>query len=84
MNILVIGGSGLFGGKTVLHLARDPEVDRVVSMDVVPPKDWIVKSLGDAREKFGIVPREVLDPNKIAATLKGFQLLAFKLGLGVD
>ena len=29
MNILVIGGSGLFGGKTVLHLTRDSEVDRV-------------------------------------------------------
>ena len=55
MNILVIGGSGLFGGKTVLHLARDPEVDRVISLDVVPPKDWIVRSLGDSASKFEFV-----------------------------
>jgi UDP-glucose 4-epimerase len=59
VNILVIGGSGLFGGKTVLHLARDPEVDRVISLDVVPPKDWIVKSLGDGASKFEFVRADV-------------------------
>jgi hypothetical protein len=30
MNILVIGGSGLLGSKTVLHLVRDKEITRVV------------------------------------------------------
>ncbi len=59
MNVLVLGGSGLFGGKTVLHLARDPEIARVVSMDVVPPKDWVLKSLGEHREKFAFVRGDV-------------------------
>ena len=33
MNVLVIGGNGLFGRKTVVHLLRDEEVSLVVSMD---------------------------------------------------
>ena len=36
MNILVLGGSGLFGRNTVLHLLADKEISRVVSMDVTP------------------------------------------------
>jgi UDP-glucose 4-epimerase len=59
MNVLVIGGSGLFGGKTVLHLARDPEISRVVSLDVVRPKDFIVKSFGEHAEKFTFVRGDV-------------------------
>ena len=41
---LITGGSGLFGRKTVLHLLKDPEVDSVVSMDLVPPPDWLIQS----------------------------------------
>ena len=36
MQILVLGGSGLFGRKIVSHLLRDKDIGGVVSMDVVP------------------------------------------------
>jgi nucleoside-diphosphate-sugar epimerase len=48
MNVLVIGGSGLFGRKIVLHLLGDKDIFRVVSMDVNPPPAWFLK----AAEKF--------------------------------
>ena len=40
MNVLVIGGNGLFGRKTVLKLLEDEAVSKVVSMDVNPPVKW--------------------------------------------
>ncbi|MCJ7605276.1 MAG: NAD(P)-dependent oxidoreductase [Dehalococcoidales bacterium] len=74
MNILVIGGSGLFGGKTVLHLARDGEVSRVVSFDVVPPRDWIVKSLGDHAGKFSFVRGDVSRLEDLLSTIKAHSI----------
>lgn len=50
MKVLVVGGSGLFGKKSVLALLRDPDVERVVTMDVVPPSGYfteVVKQYGD-------------------------------------
>ncbi|MBN2239991.1 MAG: NAD(P)-dependent oxidoreductase [Dehalococcoidales bacterium] len=41
MNVLVIGGSGLFGRKTVLRLLQDTAINKVVSMDVNPPPAWV-------------------------------------------
>ena len=38
MNILVMGGSGLFGRKTVAALLKNPDVKTVVSMDLAPPE----------------------------------------------
>ncbi|NLE08967.1 MAG: SDR family NAD-dependent epimerase/dehydratase, partial [Dehalococcoidales bacterium] len=35
MNVLVIGGSGLIGGKTVLRLLNEADISKVVSMDVI-------------------------------------------------
>ncbi len=46
---LIIGGSGLFGRKTILHLLRDPEITSIVNMDLVPPTGWFMKSI----EKYG-------------------------------
>ncbi|OFW62120.1 MAG: hypothetical protein A2133_05470 [Actinobacteria bacterium RBG_16_64_13] len=54
MRVLVIGGSGLFGKKSVLALLGDPDVERVVTMDVAPPTGYfteVVKQYGD-RFKF--------------------------------
>jgi uncharacterized protein YbjT (DUF2867 family) len=45
VNIMVIGGSGLFGRKTVKYLLDDPEVKTVVSMDMAPPPDWFLKTI---------------------------------------
>ncbi len=52
MNVLVIGGSGLFGRKTVVHLLEDPEVGKVVSMDLAPPTDWFMKSIEKHKARF--------------------------------
>ncbi|HEY93951.1 MAG TPA: NAD(P)-dependent oxidoreductase [Dehalococcoidia bacterium] len=52
MNVLVIGGNGLFGRKTVLKLLQDTDISRVVSMDVIPPKEWIMSRYLEYGEKF--------------------------------
>jgi UDP-glucose 4-epimerase len=59
VNILVTGGSGLFGRKTVLHLLRDPEVDSVVSMDLAPPPDWPLKTIEKYKDRFHFVRGDV-------------------------
>jgi nucleoside-diphosphate-sugar epimerase len=52
MNVLVIGGSGLFGRKTVIHLLEDPEVGKVVSMDLAPPTEWFLKEIEKHKARF--------------------------------
>jgi nucleoside-diphosphate-sugar epimerase len=52
MNILVLGGSGLFGRKTCAYLLKDADISRVVSMDLTPPQDWFMKSIKKYRDKF--------------------------------
>ncbi|OGO43272.1 MAG: hypothetical protein A2137_02450, partial [Chloroflexi bacterium RBG_16_58_8] len=74
MNVLVIGGSGLFGRKTVLHLARDREISRVVSMDVVPPKEWLLKSLGKTGDKFQFVRGDVSQLEDILSVMKNYEI----------
>lgn len=59
MNVLVIGGSGQFGRKTVARLLRDPEVARVVSMDVAPPTAWFLKSVDEHLDKFRFVRGDI-------------------------
>ena len=70
MNILVIGGSGLFGGKTVLHLLRDEAISRVVSMDVVPPKEWLMESYEQYSGKFDFVSGDVSEIEDILSAIK--------------
>ncbi len=71
MNVLVIGGSGLFGRKIVIHLARDPEVQRVVCMDVAPPPAWVMKALGDHAAKFTYITGDVADLETVMAAVRG-------------
>lgn len=59
MNVLVIGGSGQFGRKTVARLLRDPDVARVVSMDVAPPAEWFLKSVKAYLDKFQFVRGDI-------------------------
>jgi len=59
MKALVIGGSGLFGRKTVAYLLADPEVSLVVSMDIVPPREWFMKSIQQYAHKFKFVRGDV-------------------------
>jgi nucleoside-diphosphate-sugar epimerase len=89
MNILVIGGSGLFGGKTLLHLVQDEEVSRVVSMDVVSPKEWIMKSIEKHADKFHFVHGDVSQLEDILSIMKLYSIdrvvnLAFLLPGAVE
>jgi nucleoside-diphosphate-sugar epimerase len=52
MKVLVIGGNGLIGRKTVLRLLQEDDITSVVSMDVIPPKDWIMKRYCEYGDKF--------------------------------
>ena len=36
MKVLVLGGDGLFGRKTIINQVQDPEIETVVSMDMMP------------------------------------------------
>ncbi len=89
MNILVIGGSGLLGRKTVLHLVRDREISKVVCMDVVPPKEWIIKSMGDNVVKFQFLRGDVSQLEDILNAIKLYSIdrivnLAFLLPGAVE
>ena len=74
MNILVIGGNGLFGRKTVLHLLQDSEVSCVVSMDVIPPPEWLMKSMGEHREKFHFYRGDVAELEDILNVTKSYSI----------
>lgn len=74
MRILVLGGSGLFGRKIVLHLARDPEVEFVVSSDVAAPKDWILKQIEPCKEKFRHVRGDVGELEDILNAIKTYNI----------
>ena len=52
MRVLVIGGSGMLGRKTALHLLRDPGVEKVVTMDLAPPTAWFIKTIEPWADRF--------------------------------
>ncbi len=74
MNILVMGGSGLFGRKTCIHLLKDKAVSTVVSMDVAPPKEWFTKSIEGYTDKFHFVRGDVSQLEDILNVMKTFSI----------
>ena len=70
MKVLVIGGSGLFGRKTVSYLLEDPEVNSVISMDLTPPRDWFMRSIQIYSDKFKFVTGDVSDLEDILNAIK--------------
>jgi nucleoside-diphosphate-sugar epimerase len=74
MNILVTGGSGLFGRKTVLYLLRDPEIASVISMDMAPPPDWFLKSIEKYQDRFHFVPGNVTQIEDILNAMKKYSI----------
>ena len=74
MNILVIGGNGLFGRKTVLHLLQDKEVSLVVSMDVVPPREWLMKEIDSYKDRFRFVRGDVGELEDILNAIKTYSI----------
>ena len=74
MKVLVIGGSGLFGGKTVLHLLKDEEISHVVSMDVIPTKEWLKKSYSQYSGKFDFISGDVAQIEMILNAMKSYSI----------
>jgi len=72
MNIMVMGGSGLFGRKTVMALLKDPDVKTVVSMDLAPPKEWFMKSIEKNAKKFHFVSGNVAEIEDILSAMKKY------------
>jgi nucleoside-diphosphate-sugar epimerase len=74
MNIMVIGGSGLFGRKTIRYLLGDPEIKTVVSMDQVPPPDWFMKSIEKDKGKFHFIRGDVSQLEDILNAMKPYSI----------
>ncbi len=74
MNILIIGGSGLFGRKIAKRLLEDKEVLTVVSMDVVQPQDWFIKSIQKYIYKFHFIRGDVARLEDILDIIKRFSI----------
>ncbi|MFC1948974.1 NAD-dependent epimerase/dehydratase family protein [Chloroflexota bacterium] len=86
---LVIGGSGLFGRKTVSHLLEDPEVTSVVSMDLAPPTDWFMKLIDKHKDKFHFVRGNVAEIEDILNAMAIYKVdrvvnWAFVMGMDVN
>lgn len=74
MNVMVMGGSGLFGRKTCIHLLRDRDVKTVVSLDVVPPRDWFIKAIDEYKDKFHYVRGDVSQIEDILNAMKVYDI----------
>jgi len=70
MNIMVLGGSGMFGRKTILHMLEDKEIENVVSMDIAPPPDWALKQYEPWKDKFHFVRGTVAELEDILNAAK--------------
>ncbi|GAG48611.1 unnamed protein product, partial [marine sediment metagenome] len=70
MKVLVIGGSGLFGRKTVFHMLQDKEIDSVTSMDLAPPQEWFMKLIDGYKDKFSFVRGNVSELEDILNAMK--------------
>jgi UDP-glucose 4-epimerase len=74
MNILVIGGSGLFGRKILIHLLRDRDISRVVSMDLVPPPAWFGLTIRSVADRLHFIRGDVSDLEDILSAIKTFSI----------
>ncbi len=74
MNILVMGGSGMFGRKTVMYLLKDPDVKTVVSLDLAPPPEWFMKSIEKDAKKFHFVQGNVAEIEDILNAMKKYNI----------
>jgi nucleoside-diphosphate-sugar epimerase len=74
MNILVTGGSGLFGRKTAAALLKDPDVKTVVSMDLLPPPAWFMKTIEKHAAKFHYVRGNVVEIEDILSAMKQYAI----------
>jgi nucleoside-diphosphate-sugar epimerase len=74
MNIMVMGGSGLFGRKTVAALLKDKDVKSVVSLDMVPPPAWFLKTIEKYTAKFHYVRGNVTEIEDLLNPMKQYAI----------
>lgn len=74
MNVLVVGGSGMFGRKTLLHLLEDPEVSTVTSMDLTPPVPWFMKTIVGYKDRFNYARGDVSQLEDILNVIKSYSI----------
>lgn len=72
MRVLVIGGSGMFGRKTVLNLLKDKDVTSVVSMDVAPTAAWAAKEFEPYKDKFHFLRGDVSELEDILNAIRTY------------
>jgi len=72
MRTMVIGGSGMFGRKTIKHMLEDKDYTSVVSVDLAPPKDWFMKEIEPYKDKFHFVRGDVSQFEDLVAAMKAF------------
>ncbi len=89
MNVLVIGGSGLFGRKTVLKLLEDKDIASVVSMDVAPPPAWILQAIEPNAARFTFCRGDISQLEDVLDVMKRHRIerlvnLAFLLPVAVE
>jgi nucleoside-diphosphate-sugar epimerase len=89
MNVLVIGGSGLFGRKTIYHLLREKNVKSVTSMDMAPPQEWFMKLIGENKNRFNYYRGSVVELEDILNAMKLYSIdrvvnWAFVMGAAVN
>ncbi|NLE08232.1 MAG: NAD-dependent epimerase/dehydratase family protein, partial [Dehalococcoidales bacterium] len=70
MNTMVLGASGMFGRKTVLHMLQDKDIDNVVSVDIAPPPEWALKQYEPWKKKFHYVRGTVAELEDILNAAK--------------
>jgi len=74
MNVLITGGSGLFGRKTAAALLKDNDVKKVVSLDLAPPPDWFMKTIEKQTGKFHYVRGNVAEIEDILNVMKQYKI----------
>jgi nucleoside-diphosphate-sugar epimerase len=74
LRVLVIGGSGLFGRKTIASLLPDPEVSCVVSMDLNPVPKWSLLNYREYTDKLHYVRGDVSSLEDILNVIRVFSV----------
>lgn len=74
MNILVTGGSGMLGRKTVMYLLKDRDIKTVVSLDLIPSPTWFMKSIEKDAKKFHFVQGSVSNIEDILNVMKKYNI----------
>lgn len=70
MNILIMGGSGLFGRKTAARLLQEKDVNKVVDLDLAPPPDWFFEAVSEYKDKFAYVRGNVTEFEDVLNAMK--------------